>query len=144
MNLYSPVNDQFNDSELFKMLIQKPRISWPTVTLLIAAFITFSVSTFAYLQGELPLGWAMLINSIASYMAFPAAHEATHSAVFKSRKINDWAGRAAMTLLEPGPFFQVFRFIHTLSILKLTYHQRPSRKDLRANVENFMFLFYLP
>ena len=112
MNTYSPVNDQVDDTELFKILIQKPRISWPTVTLLIAAFITFSVSTFAYLQGELPLDWAMLINSIASYMAFPAAHDATHGAVFKSRKINDWAGRAAMTLLEPGPFFQVFRFIH--------------------------------
>jgi len=26
--------------------------------------------------------------------------------------VNDWAGRISMLLLEPGPFFQVFRFIH--------------------------------
>jgi len=80
--------------------------------LLISAFGIFGMSTFAYIAGALPLGWAMLMNSIASYMAFPVAHDATHSAVFKNRRMNDWAGRVAMLLLEPGPFFQVFRFVH--------------------------------
>lgn len=106
------MTDQADDTELFKKLIQKPRIAWPTVMLLIAAFAVFGVSTHAYFTGALPLGWAMLINSIASYIAFPVAHEATHSAVCANRRVNDWTGRIAMTLLEPGPFFQVFRFIH--------------------------------
>jgi len=106
------MNDHTDDDELFKKLIQKPRIAWPTVMLLIAAFTIFGVSVFSYISGALPLGWAMLMNAIASYMSFSIAHDATHSAVFANRKVNDWTGRMAMLLLEPGPFFQVFRFIH--------------------------------
>lgn len=101
-----------DNPELFKSLMTKPRVAWPTILLLVFAFILFGASSFAYIKGVLPLGWAMLLNAIASYMAFPVAHDATHSAVFSNRKMNDWAGRLAMTLLEPGPFFQVFRFIH--------------------------------
>ena len=106
------MTDQTEDTVLFKKLIQKPRIAWPTVMLLVAAFAIFGLSTFAFFRGILPLGWAMLINSIASYMSFSIAHDATHSAVCANRRLNDWAGRLAMMLLEPGPFFQVFRFVH--------------------------------
>ncbi len=106
------MNNQADDAELFKKLMQKPRIAWPTVILLFAAFTLFGVSAFAYVAGKLPLFWAMLLNTIASYMAFTVAHDATHSAVCTNRRLNDWAGRAAMLLLEPGPFFQVFRLIH--------------------------------
>jgi len=105
-------NEKADDLELYKLLIQKPNIAWPTILLLVAAFTIFSMSTFAFLKGALPLGWAMLINSIASYMSFSIAHDATHSAVFTNRRMNDWTGRLAMILLEPGPFFQVFRFVH--------------------------------
>lgn len=106
------MTDQVDNPMLFKKLIQKPRIAWPTVMLLITAFAIFGVSTYAYFKGVLPLAWAILMNAIASYMAFPVAHDATHSAVFTDRRANDWAGRVAMLLLEPGPFFPVFRFIH--------------------------------
>jgi len=78
------MNDHADDNELFKKLIPKPRIAWPTVMLLIAAFTIFGMSTFTYLAGILPLLWAMPINTIASYMAFSIAHA----------------------------FFQVFRFVH--------------------------------
>jgi len=37
------MNDHADDNELFKKLIQKPRIAWPTVMLLIAAFTIFGV-----------------------------------------------------------------------------------------------------
>ena len=103
---------QTDDPELFKKLIRKPQVAWPTVILLFAAFTLFGVSTYAYVGGTISLFWAMLLNTIASYMAFPVAHDATHSAVFSNRKVNDWVGRFAMLLLEPGPFFQVFRLIH--------------------------------
>jgi len=112
VNPNSFVAENTDDLELFKKLIQKPRIALPTVMLLIAAFGIFGMSTFAYIGGALPLGWAMFFNAVASYMAFPAAHEATHSAVCSNRKVNDLAGRISMLLLEPGPFFPVFRFIH--------------------------------
>ncbi len=101
-----------DDLELFKKLKQRPKVAWPTVMLFVGAFTLFGVSTFAFVTGALPLGWAMFLNAIASYMAFPVAHEATHSAVCANRKLNDFAGRISMLLLEPGPFFPVFRFIH--------------------------------
>jgi len=56
------MNDHADDNELFKKLIQKPHIAWPTVALLIAAFGIFGMSIFAYIAGVLPLGWAMLIK----------------------------------------------------------------------------------
>ena len=114
---------QADDPELFKKLIRKPQVAWPTVILLFAAFTLFGVSTYAYVGGKLPLFWAMLLNTIASYMAFPVAHDATHSSVFSNRKVNDWAGRFAMLLLEPGPFFQVFRLIH------MQHHRFTNDKD---------------
>ena len=104
--------EHVDNLELFKTLLQKPKVAWPTIFLLVAAFVIFGLSTYAYVVGMLGLGWAMFFNMIASYLAFPVAHDATHSAVFSNRKVNDWVGRISMLLLEPGPFFPVFRFIH--------------------------------
>jgi len=108
----STVTENTDDLELFKKLMQRPKFAWPTILLLVGAIAIFGLSTYACIAGTLPLGWAMLLNAIASYMAFPVAHDATHSAVCSNRKLNDWAGRISMLLLEPGPFFPVFRFIH--------------------------------
>jgi fatty acid desaturase len=112
MNTDSQAHSLGDNPELFKTLLQKPDFAWPTLTLLICAYVAFGLSTFAYFQGLLPLVWVMAINSVASYMAFTVAHEATHCSVSSNRKLNDWAGRTAILLLEPGPFFPVFRFIH--------------------------------
>lgn len=103
---------QADEPELFKTLIRRPATAWPTLTLLASACSIFSVSTFAFLTHGLPLIWAMVLNAAASYMAFTVAHDATHSAVSSNQRVNDWAGRLAMVLLEPGPFFAVFRHIH--------------------------------
>lgn len=108
----SPISGQTDDPALFKSLIQKPDIAWPTVVMLTAAYTIFGISSFAYIAGILPLLWAVMLNATASYLAFTLAHEATHSAVCANRRWNDWAGRAGTLLLEPGPFFLVFRFIH--------------------------------
>lgn len=103
---------QADDPELFKKLIRRPATAWPILALLASACLIFSFSTFASLVLGLPLIWAMLLNAVASYMAFTVAHEATHSSVSSNQRVNDWAGRAGMLLLEPGPFFVLFRFIH--------------------------------
>lgn len=112
VNTRSPFSEHGDDPALFKALIQKPDIAWPTVMLLAAAYTIFGASTFAYVDGALPLYWAIVFNAIASYLAFTVAHDATHSAVCANRRWNDWAGRAGTALLEPGPFFLLFRFIH--------------------------------
>ena len=112
MASYSPPSNQADDPVLFKKLIQKPKIAWPTIILLIAAYTVFGLSSFAFVSDSLPLIWAVLFNAIASYMAFTVAHDATHSSVSSNRRLNDWVGRAGVSLLEPGPFFLLFRFIH--------------------------------
>lgn len=104
--------DHQDDPALFKALMQRPDIAWPTILLLIAAYTLFVASTFAHIAETLPLAWAILLNATASYMAFTVAHDATHSSVSSNRRLNDWTGRVSMILLEPGPFFLVFRFIH--------------------------------
>ena len=101
-----------DDLDQFKALMQNPRFAWPTLVLLLAAYTLFGLSTYTYLSGMTALGWAIPINAVASYMAFTVAHDATHSAVSANRTLNDWVGRFAILLLEPGPFFPVFRFIH--------------------------------
>ena len=106
------MNNPTDDLDRFQSLLKKPRVAWPTLMLLLAAYALFSVATFAFFTSTLSLGWMMALNSIASYMAFTVAHDATHSAVTANRKVNDWVGRLAILLLEPGPFFLVFRFIH--------------------------------
>ena len=112
MNSKIDIAYQADDLMLFKTLMKSPKVAWPTVMLLVISLSIFSVSTCAYMAGVLVLPWAVMLNAIASYMAFTVAHEATHSSVCSNRKFNDWAGRISILLLEPGPFFLMFRYVH--------------------------------
>ncbi|WP_205518118.1 fatty acid desaturase, partial [Sphingorhabdus sp. Alg239-R122] len=103
---------QMSIRDSFKRLIKRPKIAWPTIMLLVSAYGVFGLTVFAYVEGILPLIWAILFNTIASYMAFTVAHDATHSAISSNRWVNDWAGRAGIALLEPTPVFLMFRYIH--------------------------------
>ena len=80
--------------------------------LLVAAFAIFGLSTFAYMQGALSLFWAILLNTIAAYISFTPAHDASHNAVSTNRQLNEWVGRIATALQSPVPFFRTFRYIH--------------------------------
>lgn len=105
-------SDQIDDPELFKALARKPNIAWPTIALLVAAFVIFGLSTSAYVAGSLSLFWAITLNTIASYMSFTPAHDASHSAVSSNRQLNEWVGRIATVLQSPAPIFRSFRYIH--------------------------------
>ncbi|MDG1773059.1 MAG: fatty acid desaturase [Oceanicoccus sp.] len=108
-----PINcDQADDPERFKALTQRPKIAWPTILLLVAAYGLFGVATFAYIEGILPLFWAMLFNATASYLSFAVVHEAAHRAVSSNLQLNDWLGRTGILLLEPAPLLPVFRCVH--------------------------------
>jgi len=104
--------DQTDDPLLFEALTQRPKIAWPTVILLVAAFAIFGLSTFAYVEGALPLFWAILFNATAAYISFTPAHDASHNAVSTNRKLNEWVGRIATVLQSPVPFFRTFRYVH--------------------------------
>ena len=106
------LSHQDDDLKRFQALNQRPSIAWPTLMLLAAAFVVFGLSTLAYVQGALPLLWAMLFNTIAVYVSFTPAHDASHNAVSAHRQLNEWVGRIATALLSPVPFFRMFRYIH--------------------------------
>ena len=56
--------------------------------------------------------WAIAFNTIAAYLSFTPAHEATHNSVSTNRDLNQWAGRIATVLQSPVPFFRTFRYVH--------------------------------
>lgn len=112
MNAVNHQPEHMDDPELFAALTQRPGIAWPTIMLLVAAFAIFGCSTFAYMEGALPLFWAILLNTIATYMSFTPAHDASHNAVSTKRQLNEWVGRVATVLQSPVPFFRTFRYIH--------------------------------
>lgn len=112
MNAQPDIADQADDLVLFKTLMKKPTVAWPTIMVLVASCIIFSLSTAAYIEGALPLSWAILFNTIAAYMSFTPAHEASHGSVSANRALNDWVGRLATVLQSPVPFFRAFRYIH--------------------------------
>ena len=104
--------DPTDDPILFEMLTRRPSVAWPTVLLLVAAYALFGLSSYAYLQGTLPLFWAIVLNTIATYVSFTPAHDASHNAVSSNRTLNEWVGRIATALQSPVPFFRTFRYIH--------------------------------
>jgi len=55
MNTQPDTTDQADDLVLFKNLMQRPNVAWPTIILLLVSFIVFSLSTIAYVEGILPL-----------------------------------------------------------------------------------------
>ncbi len=81
MNVETTLANHTDDPELFEALSQRPNIAWPTIMLLVAAYIIFGVTCYAYVQGDLSLFWAIAINTITSYMSFTPAHDASHNAV---------------------------------------------------------------
>ena len=48
MNAQPDIADQADDLVLFKTLMKKPAVAWPTIMILVASCIIFSLSTVAY------------------------------------------------------------------------------------------------
>ena len=112
MNENVPCDQQADNLELFKSLTKRPNIAWPTLFVLVAAFVCYGISIAGYLRGVLPLPWAITISTIAAYLSFTTGHEATHNSISTNRQLNDWVGRISTLLQSPVPFFRTFRFIH--------------------------------
>ncbi len=100
------------NTELFDELKTRPTIAWPTVGLLLAAYILFVGTTYGYFTGYVSLPIAIALNAVASYMSFAIVHEASHRAISTNHQLNDWLGRIGMLLLEPAPVLSLFRIVH--------------------------------
>jgi vanillate O-demethylase ferredoxin subunit len=105
--LFQVVNDP-----RYKDVMSVPLFSFPQIALVVLSVGGFTLSTWAYLVGVLPLWAAVIINVASVYLAFSPLHDASHRAVSSNQAMNDWLGILAGQLLLPGVNMTVFRAIH--------------------------------
>ena len=105
-----------------------PVVAWPTLALLLLALGLWGTSTVLYLDDMWPWWATVIVNAVASYMAFTVSHEAAHHAASSSSRLNVWAGRIATPLFAPHASFPTWRFIH-MQHHRFTNHDDGSDPD---------------
>ena len=105
-------NDLINNEDLFNALKEEPEIAWPTIILfLICAGFMFG-ATWAAIYGHISYLAACLINGTSGYFLFSPMHDAIHSSVGRSKKLNLWVGRITFLYFSSLVAFELMRFIH--------------------------------
>ena len=105
-------NDLINNEDLFNALKEEPEFAWPTIILfLICAGFMFG-ATWAAIYGHISYLAACLINGTAGYFLFSPMHDAIHSSVGRSKKLNLWVGRITFLYFSSLVAFELMRFIH--------------------------------
>jgi len=105
-------NDLINNEDLFNALKEEPKFAWPTIILfLICAGVMFG-ATWAAIYGHISYLAACLINGTAGYFLFSPMHDAIHSSVGRSKKLNLWVGRITFLYFSSLVAFELMRFIH--------------------------------
>jgi fatty acid desaturase len=93
---------------VLKEVLHRPAIAFPTLGLLIACVVTFTVACATH-------RWTLFAISV--YGAFTVLHDAVHHAVSPQYPwLNELAGHVAMVFFLPScvGYFGAFRFIHLL------------------------------
>tara|TARA_B100000949_G_scaffold8907_1_gene6936 strand:- start:144 stop:1040 length:897 start_codon:yes stop_codon:yes gene_type:complete len=105
-------NDLINNEDLFNALKEEPEFAWPTIILfLICAGFMFG-ATWAAIYGHISYLAACLINGTSGYFMFSPMHDAIHSSVGRSKKLNLWVGRITFLYFSSLVAFELMRFIH--------------------------------
>ena len=105
-------NDLINNEDLFNALKEEPKFAWPTIILfLICAGVMFG-ATWAAIYGHISYLAACLINGTSGYFMFSPMHDAIHSSVGRSKKLNLWVGRITFLYFSSLVAFELMRFIH--------------------------------
>ena len=105
-------NDLINNEDLFNALKEEPKFAWPTIFLfLICAGFMFG-ATWAAIYGHISYLAACLINGTSGYFLFSPMHDAIHSSVGRSKKLNLWVGRITFLYFSSLVAFELMRFIH--------------------------------
>ena len=105
-------NDLINNKELFDSLRRKPKFAWPTIILFLICTGFIIGSTWAAIYGHISYLAACLINGTAGYFLFSPMHDAIHSSVGRSKKLNLWVGRITFLYFSSLVAFELMRFIH--------------------------------
>ena len=82
-------NDKLmNNNDLFNILRKQPKYAWPTIILFIVCIGSIAGSTWAAIYGQISYLMACLITGTIGYFMFSPMHDAIHSSVGKSKRIN--------------------------------------------------------
>ncbi|WP_433884376.1 fatty acid desaturase [Pseudomonas vranovensis] len=96
----------------FRRLMTRPRFAWPTIILFVVIMLAFILSTALAVSDRLAMGWAFVINTLCSYLAYTVLHEASHGLICANRFANDVIGRLGFLLVTLTPFLRTYRFLH--------------------------------
>lgn len=113
-------------------------VQWKTIGVFVVAVSLLSISMLMLINGSLP--WAIiLLNSLAFYLLYIVMHDATHDAIFKSKRANTLMGHLTVFLFHPGFAFETFKMIH------LRHHYFTNELDRDPDVwANSRFKLLLP
>ena len=98
--------------ERFRPMLQIPLFDSIHLLLVFGSWGVFALSSWAYLEGVLPLVVMIAINSITVYTAFTPYHDGTHRAVSRNRYLNDFLSSLSGFLLVPGVTARIYRYLH--------------------------------
>ena len=106
-------NDKLmNNNDLFNILRKQPKYAWPTIILFIVCIGSIIGSTWAAIYGQISYLTACLITGTIGYFMFSPMHDAIHSSVGKSKRINTLVGRISFFYYSTLVAFELMRFIH--------------------------------
>jgi ring-1,2-phenylacetyl-CoA epoxidase subunit PaaE len=89
-----------------------PAIALPALALFVVGVTIFVGSTVAAMGGALPWPAAVVLNTVAAYMLFTVAHDASHRSLSKYEPVNVWLGRVSLLFFAPVAGFATWRYIH--------------------------------
>ena len=134
-----------------------PTVAWPTLALMLGAFLLWGGSVAALLADVWPWWVSTLLSGIAAYALFTVAHDASHHAASSDRRLNTWIGRIATPFFAPHAPFPVWRFIHMQHHRFTNHHddgRDPDGYTMRGprwqrllrflTIDLYYMVFYLP
>jgi len=95
------------------------------VALFLAGAGAWGASTALALTATWPWPVSTVVNTVAAFVLFTVAHEASHNALSSHQTINTWLGRIAMFAFAPQAGFRTFRYIH------MQHHRFTNHEDGR-------------
>ena len=96
----------------FKALTSPPAIAWPTISLMAVGWLVLITMDVLGLMAVVPLWVCTLVNGVAGYLMFSAAHDSIHRSISSNTRINDWVGQLAIMSLSPMVTLGLFRWGH--------------------------------
>jgi fatty acid desaturase len=89
-----------------------PRAAAPTLALFAGGAGIWTISTVLALTDTWPWPISTVLNTVAAFVLFTVAHEASHNTISTHPAVNTWLGRISMLGFAPQAGFRAFRFIH--------------------------------